>query len=166
MAPILKKYLPLDSGTSKNSRLQDQRRKDHYSHFILRLVFSDGQSNREVFSRLESMLFRMRFDDDDHLERKEFVKSLNLDWEDVSDEEKKELASDLNATFGFRKGEKRGEEQDWFKVDFTRVPELVEHRKVLLQRGKAYVLQREQASLVVSEFQTRLNEALEVSTLL
>ncbi|KAF2197746.1 DNA primase, large subunit [Delitschia confertaspora ATCC 74209] len=160
MTPILNKYLPLHSNSSNSRALQDERKKDHYSHFILRLVFAGSEGNRQLFSRLEAMLFRMRFKEDDFRERREFVKSLDLDWEDVSEEEKKQLAPELTAVSGFKKGE----EQDWFKVDFTRVPELVEGRKVLLKRGKAYVLQREQVSLVVSEFQTRLNEALELTS--
>jgi DNA primase large subunit len=45
------------------------------------------------------------------------------------------------------------------------VPELVEQRRVLLKRGKAYVPQREQMSLVVAEFTRKLDDALEVCRL-
>jgi DNA primase large subunit len=38
----------------------------------------------------------------------------------------------------------------------------VEQRRVLVKRGKAFVPQREQLSLVVAEFTKRLDEALEV----
>ena len=105
------------------------------------------------------MLFRLRFKDDDLRERQEFVRSLNLEWEEVTDDEKRELREELLAA----SGQKKGEEQEWFKVDWERVPELVEQRKVLLKRGKAYVPQREQMSLVVAEFTKKLDAALEVS---
>ena len=105
------------------------------------------------------MLFRLRFKSiDDLRERQEFVRGLHLEWEEVREDEKRELRDELMAA----SGQKKGEEQEWFKVDWERVPELVEQRKVLLKRGKAYVPQREQMSLVVAEFTRKLDEALEV----
>lgn len=160
MKSILDKYMPMRSVTSKSQNLQDERRKDHYSHFILRLAFSSTEDLRRRFSRLETMLFRLRFKDDDFIERQKFVRSLNLEWEEVGDVEKRELNTELLAAAGG--GMKNREEQEWFKVAWERVPELVEQRKVLLKKGKAYVPQREQMSLVVAEFTKKLDEALEV----
>ena len=161
MKSILEKYLPLRSDSSRSQKLQEERRRDHYSHFILRLAFSSTEDLRRRFSRLETMLFTLRFKDDDLRERQEFVRSLNLEWEEVREDEKRELREDLHAASGMKKGE----DQEWFKVDWERVPELVSQRKVLLKRGKAYVPQREQMSLVVAEFTKKLDEALEVTTL-
>ncbi len=48
------------------------------------------------------------------------------------------------------------------QVRWTRVPDLVEKRKVLLKDGWAYVPSRELSSIVFQEFQTRLGRALEV----
>lgn len=158
MKSILDKYLPLRSDSSRSQKLQEERRRDHYSHFILRLAFSSTEDLRRRFSRLETMLFTLRFKDDDIRERQEFVKSLNLEWEEVKEDEKRELKDDLHAASGIKKTE----DQEWFKVDWERVPELVAQRKVLLRRGMAYVPQREQMSLVVAEFTKKLDEALEV----
>ena len=160
MTSILNKYLPLRSNSSRSQNLQEERKKDHYSHFILRLAFSATEDLRRRFSRLETMLFRLRFKDDDLWERKEFVSGLNLEWEEVGDDEKREFHKQLAAAGGAKKGE----EQEWFKVDWERVPELVEQRRVFLKRGKAFVPQREQMSLVVAEFTRRLDEALEVTS--
>lgn len=104
------------------------------------------------------MLFRLRFKDDDPRERQDFVRSLQLEWEEVDDDEKRDLREKLLAAGG----QKKGDDQEWFKVDWERVPELVEQRKVLLRHGKAYVPQREQMSLVVADFTKKLDEALEV----
>lgn len=92
-------------------------------------------------------------------EREAFVKSLQFDWDMVGEEEKRELAAELvAATPGLR----RVDEESWFKVDFERVPELVEGRRVLLRRGRAYVPVREQLSMIVAEFTARLDKGLEV----
>ena len=106
-------------------------------------------------------MFKLRFQNDDARERQAFVESLQLDWEVVSEDEKRTLATDLqNATPGLRKLEV--EEGGWFKVDFETVPELVESRRVLLKRGKAYVPVREQMSMVLAGFNERLDKGLEV----
>jgi DNA primase large subunit len=159
MTSILNKYMPLRSNSSKSQNLQDERKKDHYSHFILRLAFSATEDLRRRFSRLETMLFRLRYKDDDLRERRDFVNSLSLEWEEVGEDEKKQWGTQLAAA----SGSKRTDDQDWFKVDWERVPELVEQRRVFLKMGKAYVPQREQMSLVVAEFTKRLDDALEVS---
>lgn len=77
----------------------------------------------------------------------------------VSDEEKHELGESLLAsTYGVR----RLEDESWFKVDWEKVPELVERRGVFVRKGKAYVPVREQLSMVLAEFTARLEKALEV----
>ena len=160
MKSILDKYMPMRAGTSKSQYLQEERKKDHYSHFILRLAFAATEDLRRRFSRLETMLFQLRFKDDDFIERQSFVKSLNLEWDEVQEAEKRELKDRLLAAAGGSM--KNQDEQEWFKVDWERVPVLVEQRRVFVKRGKAYVPQREQMSLVVAEFTKKLDEALEV----
>ncbi|TVY26354.1 putative DNA primase large subunit [Lachnellula hyalina] len=162
MKPLLDKYLPLSSSTSGSTALQAERQKDHYSHFILRLAFASTEDLRRRFSRVESMLFRLRFQADDARERMAFVEGLNLEWETVSDEERREFAEELRAAGGGYP--KRIEEESYFKVDWIRVPELVESRRVFLKAGKAYVPGREQLSMVVAEFTSRLDKALELTS--
>jgi DNA primase large subunit len=158
MTGILNKYLPLRSNSSRGANLHEERKRDHYSHFILRLAFSSTEELRRRFAHLETILFRLRFREDDPRERQDFVRTLDLEWEEVAEDEKRELREQMLAAIG----SKKGEEQDWFKVDWERVPELVSQRKVLLKRGMAYVPAREQTSLVVAEFTKRLDEQLEV----
>jgi DNA primase large subunit len=132
---------------------------DHYSHFILRLAFSATEDLRRRFSRLETMLFRLRYKNDDIRERQDFVNSLDFAWETVGEQERNELGEELRAATGFMK---KSEDDGWFKVEWEKVPELVEQRRVLLKRGMAYVPVREQLSLIVSEYTKRLDQALEV----
>jgi DNA primase large subunit len=87
---------------------------------------------------------------------------LGLEWETVDAQEKKELGESLRAATGTAFRKKGEEEENYFKVDWERVPELVEQRKVLLKGGMAYVPSREQMTLVVSEFSKQLDKALHV----
>lgn len=165
MKPILDKYLPLDSTSSGSSKLFLQRQKDHYSHFILRLAFSSTEDLRRRFTRVETMLFRMRFNNDDLSERSAFVSNLDLDWwEPVTEEERREYAAELAAMTSGRKA--GGDDDTWFKVDWERVPDLVEGRRVFMKAGKAFVPGREQSSMVVAEFSSRLERQLEVTLFL
>ncbi|KAK0626759.1 eukaryotic and archaeal DNA primase, large subunit-domain-containing protein [Immersiella caudata] len=166
MRPLLEKYLPLDSNSSSSTQLSAQRQKDHYSHFILRLAFSSTKELRQRFARVETMLFRLRFNADDTRERQAFVESLNLDWEPVPDEEKRKFATELIATVISSYGKKAYQsidEEQFYRVDWTRVPDLVEQRKVFLRAGKAYVPAKELQSLVVTEFTARLEKSLELT---
>jgi DNA primase large subunit len=114
---------------------------------------------RRRFSRLETILFRIRYKADDSRERLDFVKSLDFAWEKVDEKEMAELSEELRAATGPLR---RGEEEGYFKVEWEKVPELVEQRRVLIKRGMAYVPIREQMTLVVTEFTRRLDQALEV----
>ncbi|KAK1723849.1 eukaryotic and archaeal DNA primase [Colletotrichum acutatum] len=164
MKPILDKYLPLESNTSHSPKLFAQRQKDHYSHFILRLAFARTEDLRRRFTRVETMLFRLRFNSDDMSERAAFVGSLDLDWwEAVTDDEKREYSSELAAMSRGWGKTAATEDDTWFKVDWARVPELVEQRKVFLKAGKAFVPGREQASMVNGEFVSRLERQLELT---
>lgn len=105
--------------------LQQERKKDHYSHFILHLAFSATEDLRRQFTRVEAALFRLRFQSDDARERKDFVESLDLNWDLVSEDERRQLATRLrDATPRIKQQEL--DEGSWFKVDFENVPELVE----------------------------------------
>lgn len=163
MKPLLEKYLPLNFNfnNSNSSNLQAERQKDHYSHFILRLAFSSTEDLRRRFSRVENSLFRLRFQDEKTKEREAFVSELGLEWEQVNEEEKMELGAELLAAAGGYL--KKLEDESWFKVDWERVPELVESRRVFIKRGKAYVPVRDQMSMVLAEFSSRLDKALVVS---
>lgn len=162
--PLIKKFLPLSANTSATSgvvsqQLKNERQKDHYSHFILRLAFSATEDLRRRFVRAETMLFKFRFQKDDSKERRLFIESLNLDWEAVSEEERLDVSEQLtSATPGLR----RSDEETWYKVDWERVPELIERRAVYIRRGKAYVPGRDQLSMIIAEFTARLEKAMEV----
>ncbi|KAF2719373.1 DNA primase [Polychaeton citri CBS 116435] len=160
MKPILAKHLPLDSNRTRSSELELQRKRDHYSHWTLRLAFGATADLRQRFARLETMLFKLRLQQDDIRERREFIASLPMSWETVSDEERSLYLAELKAATIYSSRD----EENWFKVDWERVPELVERRQCLLKRGKAFVHVREQTTMVVSEFSRSLEAGLELAS--
>jgi len=151
--------MPLSQNSSKSPALDQERKKDHYSHFILRLAFSATEDLRRRFTRLESQLFKLRFQNNDVRDRQEFVASLEFAWEKVSEEEKREFSAELLAV---NPGMRKDVDEGWFKVDWEKVSELVESRRVYVRKGKAFVPAKEQTSMVVSEFSRRLDDSLEV----
>ncbi|KAJ3566814.1 hypothetical protein NPX13_g6993 [Xylaria arbuscula] len=160
MKPLLNKYLLLEPNTSSSSRLHEERQKDHYSHFILRLAFASTEDLRRRFSRVETMLFRLRLNDESSREKDPFIQSINLDCEQVTEDERNKYRDELSAVTGFKKGI---EEETWIKVDWEKVPDLVESRRVFMKAGKAYVPSKEQSSMVVAEFTKRLDRALDLT---
>lgn len=139
--------------------MQEERRKDHYSHFILRLAFARSEDLRKRFARAESILFKLRFAADDSRERQAFLESLNFDWQAVSEDEKRAMKDSLSAATGV----KTLDGESFFKVDWERVHDLVEQRRVLIRAGKAYVPVSLQVSLVLAEFNAHLERNLELT---
>ena len=159
MRPVLEKWLRLDSNRSRSTDVQMQRKKDHYSHWTLRLAFASTADLRQRFMRLETQLFKLRLQADNADERRDFIKSLPMSWEMLDAEEKNTWLSELRAATAVKKDD----EENWFKVDWEKVPELVERRQVLLKKGKAYVHVREQMTMVLSEFTRSLESGLELA---
>ncbi|RPA78724.1 DNA primase large subunit [Ascobolus immersus RN42] len=167
MKPVLDKYLPLShnptlgAGTKEGreawERCRRERKKDHYSHFIVRLAFARSEELRRRFLRCEAALFSVRFMNEDSDAKREFVRELGLAMEPVGDAEAKQYAEELGGMFGARNN------SEWYKVEWERVPDLVEKRMVFVRRGMAYVPSSLQGSLVQAEFTQRLEKDLELT---
>lgn len=152
--PTIQKFLPLSLGSKRNS--DKERKKDHYSHFILRLAFCRSEELRKKFVRLETELFKLRFATDDFKDRNEFLESLEFNWEIASPDEVDRLRSQLLAA----SGRNTDVADTYYKVDFTQVPYLVESRRVFLKGGKAYVPETLQLTLLTTEYSKLLDESL------
>ncbi|SCV71677.1 BQ2448_3265 [Microbotryum intermedium] len=154
-----KAHLPLSSDSIKSADVETERKKDLYSHFVLRLAFCRSEELRQRFLRVETVLFKIRYESDDVEDRRRFIESLNFGWDVVGQEEKMSLGKELAASSWMK--EDRVEFERFFKVDWTQVTDLVARRAVYLQAGKAYVPHREELSLVLAEFSARLSRGLE-----
>ena len=61
----------------------DARRKDHISHFLLRLAFCRTEELRRWFINLESDLFRFRFSEERYENIQQFMVSNNMNFHPV-----------------------------------------------------------------------------------
>ncbi|KAG0234114.1 eukaryotic and archaeal DNA primase, large subunit-domain-containing protein [Mortierella sp. GBAus27b] len=162
MNEAIKKYMPMNHDRSQlaTTQLDDERKKDHISHFILRLAYSRSQELRSWFLRAECALFRYRFEKELQSEQIRFMETQNLSWKKVTDDDKRLLLNKLKAC-SFKPD--TVEKETYFEVDFERVTGLVGRRQVYLQGGKAYVPMADQVVLVLDEFKERLSSALEAT---
>ncbi|KAF9942500.1 hypothetical protein BGZ67_001482 [Mortierella alpina] len=164
MNEAFKKYMPMAPNSIgshiQTGHLTEERKKDHISHFILRLAYSRSQELRSWFLRAECALFRYRFEKELRGDQVDFLASQNLSWKKVSDDDKRLLKERLKAS-SFKAQDIVNE--DYFEVDFEKVPGLVGRRQVYVQAGKAYVPLADQVVLVLEEFKERLANALELT---
>ena len=111
LVQISKKYMPVnpnsdnfkDTNPKKYSEeIQErylQRLKDYTSHFVLRLAYCQTEDLREWFIKQESSLLQMRWNNPllSNEEKSSFINSLNLNMEEVSSKEKRELENELRS---------------------------------------------------------------------
>uniref|UniRef100_A0A673FP59 DNA primase large subunit n=1 Tax=Sinocyclocheilus rhinocerous TaxID=307959 RepID=A0A673FP59_9TELE len=148
----------VQGGTSE----YEKRRKDHISHFILRLAYCQTEDLRRWFIQQEIDLFRYRFGDLTSKHKTDFLHKNNLKYETVSAEEKKSLKDKL-ITSSYGLSGITVEEYDFYKVPFQDALDLVRTRKVYLLAGNAYIPHHEIVTIVLNDFRTRLSKALAVS---
>ncbi|KAK0459647.1 eukaryotic and archaeal DNA primase, large subunit-domain-containing protein [Desarmillaria tabescens] len=161
------KYLPLNATSAEKVDRDSERRKDHLGHFVLRLAFCRSEELRRRFVKAESTLFKIRYETDDSKERRNFLNSRDFRWIAVDDSEKAMYREQLKAAYQGLKSESDRQSafaaDTFYKVKWTRVPDLIERRKVFLKGGWAYVPGRELASIVFQEFEVQLNKALNIT---
>jgi DNA primase large subunit len=88
MREATNKYLPFRAGRDAEKDAEC-RRKDHVSHFILRLAYCRTEELRRWFLTQECALFRHRISTEmTREERRSFMKAGDFDYDVVSDEEK------------------------------------------------------------------------------
>ncbi|KAI9138307.1 eukaryotic and archaeal DNA primase, large subunit-domain-containing protein [Paraphysoderma sedebokerense] len=164
LQPILSKYLPLNGGGDERItrviELDRQRRKDHISHFILRLAYARSEDLRNWFLRQECMLFKLRFNSADVSERHAFLKDSKVNITPITEEEKQQLRDDLIRVTWFQKG-KSFDTEPFYKVRFEDALELIGQRQVIVKDGFAYVAAQDQVVLLVNEFRAHLLVSLE-----
>ncbi|KAF7721124.1 hypothetical protein EC973_005389 [Apophysomyces ossiformis] len=169
---VLENHMPLHSNLSKGLNLYEERRKDHVSHYVLRMAYCRSEDLREWFLRQECALFRFRFEQETMEDKKRFLANLDLDWKILDPVEKQEILKELELCAGWALSKTIGSSnikehvinETYFKVDFEKVPDLVSRRAVYVRRGKAYVPMSEQVSVIMDEFRARLLKALEVTS--
>ncbi|XP_010008271.1 PREDICTED: DNA primase large subunit-like, partial [Nestor notabilis] len=139
----------------------EARRKDHISHFILRLAYCQSEDLRRWFLQQEMDLLRYRFNElTDSLTQK-FLEHVNLSFEAISEDMKNELANELLAsTPGFTMTKVK--EQMFYKVGLADAVDLFRARRVFIKDGFAYVPLKDIDAIVLNNYRTKLSKALAV----
>ena len=178
---VVVEYLELSRNTikGKSTLMYDQRRKDHISHFLLRLAFCRSEELRNWLVRYESLLFKFRYMKEDPVDREAFLSSVHLDATPIGfDGMYQEFyPGDKNEPETIRSGHKTRLINDirnvysidseivksamFYKVPFEQVVELVSKRACLLRDGWAYVPESERILLVLNAFKKSLMNGLE-----
>ncbi|XP_032912602.1 DNA primase large subunit [Catharus ustulatus] len=137
----------------------EARRKDHISHFILRLAYCQSEDLRRWFLQQEMDLFRYRFNELTESLMQKFLEHANLSFEAIGEDLKNELANELStSTPGFNLTKVK--EQMFFKVGLADAVDLFRARKVFIKDGFAYVPFKEIDVIVLNNYRTKLSKAL------
>lgn len=147
------------AANARAKELLAERRKDHVSHFVLRLAFSRTEELRRRFVHAETALFRWKLETEHLAEREAFLRSQDFVWHVVAPEEQRRFREQLLAVHP--RLASTFDAESFVQVPWHRVPDLVERRRVFVYRGTAWIPTREQSSLVLAEFQNRLQRQLE-----
>lgn len=174
--PLLLKYLPT---ASSGGDIVAERRKDYYSHYTLRLVFCRTDELRRKFVRNEAALFKIRYNLLQPKEQHDFVRAhaAKLHWEYILPDDKAARADELYAALApalraalaaddapalspdaLRQHVRTKE--NFIRLPFARVPQLVALRLVYMLRGYAYIPSSLQVSLLAAVFADLLAAAL------
>ncbi|CAK9439913.1 uncharacterized protein LODBEIA_P40130 [Lodderomyces beijingensis] len=180
--PLLLKFMPLSAsgtGTAENVIIQE-RMKDYYSHFILRLVFCRGDELRRKFIKNETILFKVRYNLMQPKEQREFIElnSYKLPWCYISAKEKDELFDKLYAASGSilkqhyaleavdatvtndQVKQRMAQKENFIKLPFEKITTMVSSRSIYLQKGYGYLPGSLQLNLLAAEFQENLDQIL------
>jgi len=142
--------------------------RDWISHHILRLAYSKSQNLRTWFQQQEVSLFetRLQYVGDDVL--LQIANNNGLDVEVVSKEKIEELQEELKPLFLREYYDERTkvipnfstQNLRVYQVPFASVNSLVRSRRVLLQRGKAYLFGIHLTDYIKQCFKSKLSEAM------
>ncbi|KAK3090826.1 hypothetical protein FSP39_014955, partial [Pinctada imbricata] len=137
-------------------------RFDVTSHFILRLAYCKSEELKRWFLQQELDFFKFRFNNLTIDQKQEFLLANSLDYKPISDEEKSSILSDLMAAGG--RNAATMDTQEFFKVPFTEVFDLIQRRRVFLSRGYAFVPRDDLVSIVITHYRTQLSHALAMTS--
>ncbi|XP_028050252.1 DNA primase large subunit [Monomorium pharaonis] len=147
-----------DGSNPQSEEHSQTRRRDHISHFILRLVYCHDNERAKWFINQEVEFFKLRFSSLDKKGIEHLLSTNNLDCMPISQDEKLDLKEELSWSCG---KVTNIDITDIYKVPFEKVIDLVKGRKVYLKAGMAYITHMDLSSVFVSYFRKNLVTGLE-----
>ncbi|XP_018468046.1 probable DNA primase large subunit isoform X2 [Raphanus sativus] len=134
--------------------------KDIISHFVLRLVYCRSDELKKWFLSMETALFRHRFRLQNFEAQRAIVGEFGLPYKAVTGAELEGLKERLGQVVRSLGQISPTVEAVYYKVPFEEVPDLVASRRVLIQKGYAFVAGSQLVSLVVTQFRSHISKAL------
>lgn len=152
------KYVPLHSNDAwKGYSLDEERRRDHLGHHILRLGFCIKEETRRWFVTQESLLFKYRYQHEKSEDRLKLLQSAMPSLIQVEDTERNTYQYELTSSSGYS-----SLNDNIFKVPFEQVLDLVSKRSIFILNGWAYVPRSESSSIILNRFRNNLENDLEI----
>jgi len=147
---------------------EERLRKDHVSHYVLRLAYCRTEDLRRWLLAHECALFKFRLSQLGSRQLVTFMKQQGMTYAPISDAEfaavKDAVLTVLKVTHLKECHEMAAAgASSFYSVPFEAVPDLVRGRRVYLRAGRAYVHVRSLTSLLVGEFRSSLSKALAVT---
>lgn len=138
---------------------EDDLRKDITSHFILRLAFCGNDEQKRWFMQQEVDLFRYKLQkvSTEPYIIQRFLTDNNLEYIPITDVEKQSIHESL-VEMGYSSTQIQS--QDFYKVNFLEVLELVKGRRVFVKNGFAYVTIQDFGSVLLHVFRSHLSKSL------
>lgn len=147
---------------SSSYPLEEERKRDQASHFILRLAFCSSSDSQRWFITQESALFKFRFQSSSHQERMDFIQRILNDEHEIQfldPQEKHSMIDILRSRTKFPSS--IIEQEEFIKVPWQKVADLISKRSVYLNQGMAFVPKSECFSIAMTRFKRELERELE-----
>jgi DNA primase large subunit len=144
-------------GARNLREVEQERRRDHLSHFILRLAFCGNPENMRWFVNNETVLMRTRYEKMASGDRSLYVNRNTTDCPLLSREQRMEIINELAQVHGPH----LANTEEFFVVPWHAVPDLVGRRGVFLRRGFAFVPRSEAFSIILARFREQLDTQME-----
>ncbi|XP_076240348.1 DNA primase large subunit [Calliopsis andreniformis] len=134
------------------------RKKDHISHFIMRLSYCQDPTQQMWFINQEVELFKLRFSSLNKEGVEKLLNTHNISCQQITQEEKNEIREELRSS---TPKVSNIDITEFYKVPFQKVTDLVRSRRVFITQGIAYIPQVDLVSLFVSYFRQNLLDGME-----
>ena len=152
-----KNFVIVGRGTVPTNAFE-ARKRDHVSHFLLRLYYCQSSELKKWFISRETELFRFRLLESSLTNSSKFQDCLSYygyNYEIVSTDERVDFHEKINWN-----ETKTNISSIAFKLNFENAIDLIRARKVYLNQGFAYINATEMLSVLCNEFRTNLSKEL------
>lgn len=134
----------------------EARKRDHISHFLLRIFYCQTEELRKWFISRETELFKVRLSESNSLTLKQCLTYYGYKYEIISTDQLDELHDKIN----WMESNKGNLSSVAFKLHFEEALDLVRNRKVYLFEGYAYIAASEMISVFCNQFRLNLSREL------